>query len=707
MPSLFLWLASIIKKLEQRADKNFKKGEKKRKELKDKVLGRESEDISDEEARIQEKMDKSKKRSKVAGISAKGLALLGVLMAFFEGLIAFIAGLNWFIIMCCAIIVVVIVLAFLAFINSLLAIEDEALSTDDCEAPVVEGAIVSGGVLAWTEEELASRGTKLSDKEKNIYRIGILANKSIDGYGGAKLLNVKGVSTANRILMVIGISSIEDSMDYHTDKNILEYPTGRKANNGNASQSYGMMGLNVHRTLESYMGASVASKIKKQYSPKSSPSYPAQFAPYGVAMSAKHLTGDYNGSVNKASRVKAIQNIGKQWGIKANLAEYVGMTQLFITQAHYHGASHDEYEAYANFFAGMFALTSTNDAERTFDKWALVTKSGSKPTYDESGVRGLYIGNNTYGQLDNVATPSGLKTYKGSGSYIALNGKDIGMPLWKYVYENSKNKAGFNVAWKKAQSFSSIAGDSPSGWGKGARVLNFHYGVNSYLQAKKVESTLAGKMGIVGEAATKDELKEAEPEPTPTETTTAPDSGASCAEPEEKEAKDSDKDTDGNTDGVEVGSKQVETIIKASEDWLGTKYYLGNDSRLKLLEPGGHKNFKITKTAKWRGLGIDCSLLMVKSFQKAGINLPRTAQMQYNYSKMKNVSTKWDASQWKRGDLVFFSASHRSNGITHVGMYWGNGKIINSATSHGVSFIDVKTNPYWVKYYIATKRYSG
>ncbi|ULL20026.1 hypothetical protein DVH26_30095 [Paenibacillus sp. H1-7] len=87
--------------------------------------------------------------------------------------------------------------------------------------------------------------------------------------------------------------------------------------------------------------------------------------------------------------------------------------------------------------------------------------------------------------------------------------------------------------------------------------------------------------------------------------------------------------------------------------------------------------------------GFDCSSLMQWNFKHAaGINLPRVAQDQYR------ATVRVKASDLKPGDLVFFTGTYDAGvPVTHVGMYIGGGKMINSNSS-GVS-IDSFTSGYW------------
>lgn len=86
---------------------------------------------------------------------------------------------------------------------------------------------------------------------------------------------------------------------------------------------------------------------------------------------------------------------------------------------------------------------------------------------------------------------------------------------------------------------------------------------------------------------------------------------------------------------------------------------------------------------------FDCSGLMQWAFKKAGVNLPRTAQQQYN------VSLKISESEARPGDLVFFQHTYNAGRpITHVGLYMGNGQFWN-ANDDGVVISNLSG---WRKY---------
>ncbi|MCX4750595.1 bifunctional lytic transglycosylase/C40 family peptidase [Kitasatospora sp. NBC_01287] len=72
------------------------------------------------------------------------------------------------------------------------------------------------------------------------------------------------------------------------------------------------------------------------------------------------------------------------------------------------------------------------------------------------------------------------------------------------------------------------------------------------------------------------------------------------------------------------------------------------------------------------GHGYDCSGLTQAAYAAAGVNLPRVAQDQYN-ATLKLPST----APLLPGDLLFYGADLTN--ITHVGLYTGDGQMIDAA----------------------------
>ncbi|MFF6946883.1 C40 family peptidase [Streptomyces lavendulae] len=85
---------------------------------------------------------------------------------------------------------------------------------------------------------------------------------------------------------------------------------------------------------------------------------------------------------------------------------------------------------------------------------------------------------------------------------------------------------------------------------------------------------------------------------------------------------------------------------------------------------------------RWGATGprlFDCSGLTLYSFKQVGRNLPRTAAQQYGYTR--HISREARSA----GDLVFFASKQ---GIYHVGMYAGNGKIWHAPKTGTVVSLD-------------------
>lgn len=84
-----------------------------------------------------------------------------------------------------------------------------------------------------------------------------------------------------------------------------------------------------------------------------------------------------------------------------------------------------------------------------------------------------------------------------------------------------------------------------------------------------------------------------------------------------------------------------------------------------------------------RGDFVDCSYLSRWCYREVGLELPRTAAAQAKYCKDNGMTISKEELQ--PGDLVFFSL--KKNGrfmdISHVGIYAGDGKMVDASSSYG------------------------
>lgn len=101
------------------------------------------------------------------------------------------------------------------------------------------------------------------------------------------------------------------------------------------------------------------------------------------------------------------------------------------------------------------------------------------------------------------------------------------------------------------------------------------------------------------------------------------------------------------------------------------------------------------KTGGTSTAGFDCSGFTKYVFKNVGLTLPRTSKAQYS------VGTAVSKSNLRSGDLVFFNTL--GNGVSHVGIYVGNGKFAQSSSSRGVTITSL-SQAYWANRYVGAKR---
>jgi cell wall-associated NlpC family hydrolase len=126
-------------------------------------------------------------------------------------------------------------------------------------------------------------------------------------------------------------------------------------------------------------------------------------------------------------------------------------------------------------------------------------------------------------------------------------------------------------------------------------------------------------------------------------------------------------------------SASVDQLFATAIAWLNVPYLLGGNSRA----------------------GIDCSALMQIVFRSVGINLPRTAQQQYD------ATQRVAQASLQPGDLLFFTNTYDAGTfITHVGLYLGapNGvPTMISAAGAAVSYANPFSG-YWAQHFVAGGR---
>ncbi|MCJ8015180.1 C40 family peptidase [Paenibacillus sp. KQZ6P-2] len=109
-----------------------------------------------------------------------------------------------------------------------------------------------------------------------------------------------------------------------------------------------------------------------------------------------------------------------------------------------------------------------------------------------------------------------------------------------------------------------------------------------------------------------------------------------------------------------------------------------------------HKTIGVSyKTGGTTTSGFDCSGYTQYVYKKLGISIPRQSSAQYK------KGTSVSKSNLKPGDLVFFNTT--GAGVSHVGVYVGNGQFAHSSSSKGVT-ISKLSNSYFAPRYVGAKR---
>lgn len=159
---------------------------------------------------------------------------------------------------------------------------------------------------------------------------------------------------------------------------------------------------------------------------------------------------------------------------------------------------------------------------------------------------------------------------------------------------------------------------------------------------------------------------------------------------------------------LETGDEELDHTLGASDDSIGK-------SRAAVETNLGPRNGRtatssklISRALSYRGArysfgasgnnGVfDCSSFVQHLMRGEGVSLPRTARDQFSVGK------RISRSELQPGDVVFFAGTYRS-GISHVGMYVGNGMFVHAASSKRGVVMDPLDLPYYNAKFAGARR---
>jgi cell wall-associated NlpC family hydrolase len=125
----------------------------------------------------------------------------------------------------------------------------------------------------------------------------------------------------------------------------------------------------------------------------------------------------------------------------------------------------------------------------------------------------------------------------------------------------------------------------------------------------------------------------------------------------------------------EVPQEPQPGMVERALSWIGVRYRFGGQDEKR---------------------GFDCAGLVRRVFSTA-VDLPRTAAAQYRQGCIV------ERDELQPGDLVFFKNTYK-RGISHVGIYIGNGEFVHAASRRRSVRVDRLDSPYFDKRFAGGRR---
>lgn len=151
--------------------------------------------------------------------------------------------------------------------------------------------------------------------------------------------------------------------------------------------------------------------------------------------------------------------------------------------------------------------------------------------------------------------------------------------------------------------------------------------------------------------------------------------GVNCRRPMPSSTSLTSSDSSSEPVSPPAPSNSTEHQMQAEiSGWMGTPYVYGGNSKS----------------------GVDCSAFTQAVFRSVGIEIPRRA------SRQSIAADDVSLPNLRYGDLVFFNTS--GSGISHCGIYLGNGEFVHASSSRGV-VRDMLNHPYYTSRFVIGGRF--
>ncbi|MCD8511288.1 MAG: C40 family peptidase [Bacillus sp. (in: Bacteria)] len=165
---------------------------------------------------------------------------------------------------------------------------------------------------------------------------------------------------------------------------------------------------------------------------------------------------------------------------------------------------------------------------------------------------------------------------------------------------------------------------------------------------------------------------------------------------------------DGNEPVLEISFQTRLPVVSETDKWISVMTPHGNQklktTEAKVIPQGngfdnatGDKLIEIGEAFLglpylWGGMsgfGFDCSGLSYTLHRAFGITIPRDASDQSKEGKLV------ERVALQRGDLVFFAKEEGKGRVYHVGMYYGDGRMIHAPSAgKGIEIVSIDTTKY-------------